>query len=96
MSIKIIKERDLPLLSRKRITFVLDHPGMSTPKIEAISQEVATELKSTIDCIKIQHVYPQFGLQQSKIIAHVYSSAEALNKIETKHKKNGKQKEKKE
>lgn len=87
MNLKLEKEYEVPLLSRKRVTMSLEYPKSATPKEEDVAKSVATLLKTDIGCVKIQHIYPKFGETKAKVIAHVYNSAEELQKIETINKK---------
>ncbi|MBT7903292.1 hypothetical protein HN587_05495 [Candidatus Woesearchaeota archaeon] len=81
MDLKILKERDTPLLSRKRITAMLDFNGPTPSRVDIrteISKKLGVEKALTI----IKHIYPRFGSSKAKIIAHIYSDKAEMEKIE--------------
>jgi len=91
---KKLKEEDIPLLNRKRVTYLLEHTEKSTPKKEDVKKEIAKDLKVSEDLISVRHIYPHFGVEKAKIIAHVYKSKEDLErfeKINKRKKKHGKE-----
>ena len=81
MNIEIKKERDTPLLSRKRVTLVAEYEG-ATPSRLSLRKDVAGKLKVQENLVILKHVYTRFGSQKAKIIAHVYNNEEDLKKIE--------------
>jgi len=92
---KLIKEQELPLLKRKRVTYELEHFKKPTPSRQEISKALAEKTKSSEDAISVIHIYPHYGREKSKIIANIYKSKEdkeAIEKInKKKEKKEGKQ-----
>lgn len=83
MDLNILKERDTPLLSRKRYTFEMDFKGATPSRIE-IRDAVAKKVKSEPELTIIKHVYTRYGVEKAKIIAHVYSNKEEMAKLEQK------------
>ena len=83
MSLKIISEKELPLLSRKRIKLWYEGEG-STPSREEMVKEVAKKLKISKDKIIIKHVYSQFGTSKVKLIVHVYEDKDKIKTYEHK------------
>jgi small subunit ribosomal protein S24e len=81
MEIKIEKERVTPLLSRKRVTANISFQGR-TPSRKDVRDMVATRLKSEKDLTIVKHIYTKFGSTEARVIAHVYSSAADLKRIE--------------
>lgn len=90
---KKIYEKDMPLLSRKRIAFEVDHPKSSTPKKALIEDEVAKQLNVDKNLIKVRHIYSKYGACSSKVIAHVYSNEKTKKLLEDKRVKKKKQKQ---
>lgn len=84
---KKLEEKDIGLLQRKRIIYLLDHEKKPTPSKEHVMKEIAKDMKVTEDLIKIRHIYPHFGTEKAKIIAHVYKTKEALKRFEEINKK---------
>lgn len=81
MKLEITKERDTPLLSRKRVTLNLEYEG-ATPSRLDLKKAVAKKLNSKENLTIIRHVYTRFGKQKAKIIAHVYEKEEDMKAIE--------------
>ncbi|MBT5021667.1 hypothetical protein HOK51_05040 [Candidatus Woesearchaeota archaeon] len=81
MDLKILKERDTPLLSRKRITAMIDFKG-STPSRAEIRASISKKLGSEKELTIIKHIYPRFGSSKAKVIAHIYSEKEEMNSVE--------------
>ncbi|MFO8016535.1 MAG: 30S ribosomal protein S24e [Candidatus Woesearchaeota archaeon] len=81
MKLEIKKERDTPLLSRKRVTLNAEYEG-STPSRMDIRKETAKKLKAKENLVVIKHIYTRFGAQKAKIIAHVYEDEKDMKKLE--------------
>lgn len=77
---KIIKEENNPLLSRRRIYCEID--SKITPSKEEAKKILAEKLKAKEDLLIIKHVYPVLGTNRARVIAHIYESAERLKSIE--------------
>ncbi|MFC1690900.1 30S ribosomal protein S24e [Nanoarchaeota archaeon] len=96
MEIELLKERDTPLLSRKRLTFSVNY-DKSTPSRIDLRKEIAKKIKAEEKFVILKHIYTRFGQQWAKVIAHVYNNEEELNKFENKKlvaKHSGKKEEK--
>ncbi|MFC1730496.1 30S ribosomal protein S24e [candidate division KSB1 bacterium] len=81
MKLEIKKERDTPLLSRKRVTLMAEYEG-ATPSRLDVKKEVAKKVSAKENLVIIKHIYTRFGSQKSKIIAHVYSDEAEMKKLE--------------
>ena len=79
---KILKEKYIPLLKRKRITAEVEHFKKATMKNEDVLKALASELKVSHDVISLLHVYPHFGVEKARIIANIYQNKEDLEKFE--------------
>lgn len=84
MNIEISKERETPLLSRKRITASLTFDG-PTPSRKDIREKVAKKMDAPVELTIIKHVYPKYGDGDAKVIAHVYSKDEDKKKFESEY-----------
>ncbi len=91
---KKLKEEDIDLLERKRIVYELEHPKQATPKKIDIIKEISKDIKVSEDLIKIRHIYPHFGVEKVKIIAHIYKTKEAMKRFEEINKKKKKEEKK--
>jgi small subunit ribosomal protein S24e len=83
MEIEIKSKRETPLLSRTRVSGFLKYEG-ATPSLLDVKQKVASVLKVNNDLVTIRHIYPRFGVEMSKVIAHVYQDNKELMKMEDK------------
>ncbi len=81
MKLDIQKERETPLLARKRVTLIAEYEG-ATPARKDFLKEVARKLKSDEKLTVIRHIYSRFGRQKAKVIAHVYENADAMKHLE--------------
>lgn len=84
MDIEIVKQKETPLLSRKRVTAKITAEA-ATPSRLKIRDELAKKLKVDPSLVIIKHLYSQFGDKTVKIIANLYEKRELLEKFE--HKK---------
>lgn len=91
MELKILKETEMPLLSRKRINLEVNFDG-ATPSQKEILSNLSEKLKTKEELIHVRHIYTKFGEPKAKVIAHIYNNAEDLKDIEE-IKKKKKQKE---
>ena len=82
MEMNILKERETPLLSRKRYTLEITKEG-PTPSRKEIRDLVATKVKANKELTVIKHVYPRYGVQKARIIAHIYDTKEEMVVNET-------------
>lgn len=98
MMLKILKQKESPLLQRQRVSAEATFKG-ATPSKEVFKKELASKLKAKQDLIEIRHVYGKFGEQRVKIIAHVYKDEKVMkalvHKKKEKVKKEAKPKEEK-
>ena len=82
MDIELIKQKETPLLNRKRVTFGYSSQDGKTLSRKNAAKEVSKKLGVKEDHIAIRHIYTQFGNTSSKIIAHVYKDAATMEKYE--------------
>ncbi|MEK6968751.1 MAG: 30S ribosomal protein S24e [Nanoarchaeota archaeon] len=83
MEIKIITQKENPLLARKEIVAELTLEG-ATPKRTEAAEKIATALKTTVDTVTIRNLVMTFGGIIAKVTADVYKSAEDRKKYEGK------------
>ena len=97
MELELKKERDTPLLSRKRYVFNMTFEG-PTPSRKDIRAAVAKKVNADKELTIIKHVYTRYGVERAKVFAHVYGTKEDMMKIEEPGvlKKHQKKEEKKE
>ncbi len=80
MNLKILKQKESPLLSRNRITAEVTFKG-GTPSKDNLKKELASKLKAKEDLIEIRHIYGKFGEERAKIIAHVYENEKVMKAL---------------
>ena len=84
MNIDIVKEKETPLLGRKRFTMWADYQG-STPSRVKFCNEIANKLKVSKNLVVIRHIYTRFGEQRSKLLIHVYDDEKTMIELEGKN-----------
>lgn len=83
MELKLIKKKEFPLLSRARASFWYSGGG-ATPSRKDLTEGVAKALKTKRENVIIKHIYPQYGVDGTKIIAHIYNDASKISEYEHK------------
>ncbi|MBD3312911.1 hypothetical protein GF345_00555 [Candidatus Woesearchaeota archaeon] len=84
MDLEIKKERETPLLSRKRITMMMDYKGATPSRLE-FRDMVSKQLKAPEELVIIKHIYTRFGQNRAKIIANIYKDKKSMESIEQKY-----------
>ena len=84
MDLQIIKETEIPLLSRKRVTLEYSSQNNKTPVRKQLVKDIAKKLKAKEDTVAIRHIYTKFGNSISKVIAHIYKDNTLMNQYESK------------
>ncbi len=78
---EIIKKTKAPLLSRTNVVAEINHKEKQTPSRENIKEELSKDLKADKQLILVDHIYTNYGDNKSDIIAYIYDSKEAMEKI---------------
>ena len=81
MELEIQKKQETPLLSRMRVTALLQYEG-ATPSRMDLRKALADKLKVDKELVVIKHIFTKFGHSKAKIIAHVYDLKDAVEKLE--------------
>ena len=84
MKLDILKERETPLLSRKRVTAMAEHSGV-TPSRNDLRAAFAKKYDTTPELTIIKHIYPRFGATKAKVIAHIYSDEKDKKLVENEY-----------
>lgn len=85
MDLTILKERETPLLARKRVTLEANYDA-ATPSRAVLTKEVAKKVGADEKLVRVRHIYTRFGKRKARIIAHVYSDEQDLKRLEGKPK----------
>ncbi len=83
MEITISAKNNNGLLGRAELNGTISFTG-ATPAYPQIKQALATQLKVKEDVVALKQVLTEFGATRAKFFAHVYETAEQLQKIEPK------------
>ncbi|MDD5178442.1 MAG: hypothetical protein PHT54_04155 [Candidatus Nanoarchaeia archaeon] len=96
MKAELLKEKEMPLLLRKRLNYEIEFEN-STPKNDEVKKQIAKAANVSEDLVSIRHIYQKYGETKAKVIANIYKNPEDLKNIEEikKKKKDGKEKDKK-
>ena len=76
MEVEITTVKENPLMDRREIKANVDHSGESTPSEEDISSRIAAENGIETENIEINHVYTNYGSNNSEAFLHVYEEFE--------------------
>lgn len=85
MNIEILKEKEIPLLERKRVNVKVSLESGKTPSRNDLVTELAKKFKTKEDNIIIKHIYTRYGQNASKVIIHIYKSPGSKDKYEEKY-----------
>ena len=90
MEAKVIKENQNPVFNRKEVELLvfLD----ATPKTKEAEEIIAKQFSSNQENVKIKKISGQYGVKKFSILANIYASKEAKDKIEIKPSKEKKSK----
>ena len=95
MDIKILEEKEVPLLARKKLILEVSYPTSSTPSNDSVKKSIASLLKIKEELVALRHIYPKFGEGKAKVIANIYKNLKDLKEIEEIKKKAKKEKKEK-
>ncbi|HLC86077.1 MAG TPA: hypothetical protein VJG30_02235 [Candidatus Nanoarchaeia archaeon] len=82
MNLKVLKETESPLLKRKRLTLEIEHVGSATPSRQSLKEDLCKQYNVLQENIAIRHIFTKFGMNKSKIIAHIYEDSNNLKFLE--------------
>jgi len=83
MEVKIVSEKENPLLKRKEIQFCVEHrqTGSTPPRLE-IRKAVASSLKTDVNLVFIKKFETKTGTHSAIGAANVYDSIEQAKLVE--------------
>lgn len=82
MEIKIVSEKENPLLKRKEICFQIEHAQTGTPSRMEVRKAVANILKTDIDLVYVKKFETKTGAFTAVGTANVYDSGEQAKFVE--------------
>jgi len=84
--LKIIENKDSPLLSRKELKAEISFEK-ATPSNAALKSQIAKQLSVDENIIRIRKIDTQFGERRAIVYANIYKKPDMLVKYENKEKK---------
>lgn len=83
MEVKIVSEKENPLLKRREVHFQVKHDetGSTPPRLE-VRKAVASALKAKSDLIFVKKLETKTGTQKAVGLANIYNSGEQARLIE--------------
>jgi small subunit ribosomal protein S24e len=82
MEIKIISEKDNPLLKRKEVRFQVKHDAVATPPRLEIRKAVADALKTNVDLVFVKKFETRSGMHIAAGVANLYDSVDNAKLVE--------------
>jgi len=82
MDLQIIKETNMPLLSRKVVEIEVGFTESKTPSNSQLKEAVAKLLKADPKLVVIKHIQQRFGTASAKIFAYVYTDESTMKSLE--------------
>ena len=82
MEAEIIEEKQNPLLDRKEVKVTVESTS-SPSKVDALKL-IAEKFSTPEENVKLEKVASRFGSTKFTILAKIYSSKEAMNRVEPK------------
>ncbi len=74
-----------PVLKRKEITFVVDHPSSGTPSLFETRRALASMSDVELDNVYISKMYTLSGTNRTIVRAEVYDTPDAAKRVVPKH-----------
>ncbi len=84
MEVRIIEERENPLLWRKEYFFEVLHPNEATPKKSEVAKVLSAKLNVPLELMSIKNYRSRFGMNLASGVLYVYESEEKLKLVEGK------------
>jgi small subunit ribosomal protein S24e len=86
MEVKILSEKENPLLKRREVHFRVEHSqtGNTPPRLE-VRKALATALKRDADLVFVKKIETKTGTRTAVGLANVYDSVEQAKLIEPKY-----------
>jgi small subunit ribosomal protein S24e len=85
LEVKILEQRENPLLQRTEVRFAVSHPTTATPTREDVRSELSKLTKIPKDRLIIERMRARFGRAESHGEAAFYRSKEAAEKVVREH-----------
>ena len=84
MEIKVIEEKNNPLLNRREVKFVVEHDG-PTPSRKNIVEKIAATMNSKVGLVMVDSLRSEFGKRETVGYAKIYENEERAKEVERAH-----------
>ena len=81
MEIKVIEEKDNPILNRREIKFVVEHDG-PTPSRKNVVEKIAATMNSKVGLVMVYSLKSEFGKRETLGYAKIYETEERAKEVE--------------
>lgn len=81
MDIKILKDKENPLLNRRELDFIVKYEG-STSSRNDVRDKLAAMLNAPLELLVIQRIKTEYGMKEGKGYAKIYENAERMKEVE--------------
>ena len=81
MDIKVIEERENPILKRREVTFKVEHDG-PTPSRMSIIDKIAATMDSKPGLVIVDSMKSEFGKRETIGYAKIYETEERAKEVE--------------
>jgi ribosomal protein S24E len=82
MEVEITTVKENPLMDRREVKAEVDHQGETTPSEEDVKSRIAAENGIETENIEINHIYTNYGSNNSEASLHVYEEFEYDENLE--------------
>ena len=83
MEIKILSDRENPVLSRREIKCLVEYTG-PTPTIKDVKMKMAAMFNADKNLVIVDKLDQEFGKMESKCYVKIYSDEKIMNTVEKK------------
>ncbi|HOG97921.1 MULTISPECIES: 30S ribosomal protein S24e [Methanothrix] len=84
LEIKVIVEKNNPLLKRREIVFKVIHDE-STPSRKSVVERLAATMNSKVGLVYVDGLKTEFGKRETQGYAKIYETAERAEQVERAH-----------
>jgi small subunit ribosomal protein S24e len=82
MEIKIVDQRENPILDRLEVRFLVSHPNAPTPRRSEVRDRLASQLQADPRLVVIEKMASLHGKGETSGIARIYKSEDRLKTLE--------------
>ncbi|HNR57532.1 MAG: 30S ribosomal protein S24e [Methanothrix sp.] len=84
MEIKVIEEKNNPMLKRREVKFVVSHDG-PTPSRKSVIEKIAATMNSKVGLVMVDSLKSEFGKRETVGYAKIYDTEERAKEVERAH-----------